>query len=127
MAGVIGAYGGVGAGSGVISQRSGPIVRNWREHSRARGRVMAEPNGVVDTAVAAASAGGGFAGVLLASRWLLHWITGRYDKRAERIDAKDDKVDLQWPALREAYAGDNGSSETRRVGKDGVRTWVTRG
>src|SRR3546814_5269209 len=100
MAGVIGAYGGVGAGSGVISQRSGPIVRNWREHSRARGRVMAEPNGVVDTAVAAASAGGGFAGVLLASRWLLNWITGRYDKRAERIDAQDEKVDLQWQAIR---------------------------
>src|SRR3546814_7331275 len=68
---------------------------------------MAEPNGVVDTAVAAASAGGGFAGVLLASRWLLNWITGRYDKRAERIDAQDEKVDLQWQAIREAYARDN--------------------
>src|SRR3546814_15748680 len=68
---------------------------------------MSEPKGVVDTAVAAASAGGGFAGVLLASRWLLNWITGRYDKRAERIDAQDEKVDLQWQAIREAYARDN--------------------
>lgn len=63
---------------------------------------MAEPNGIVDSAVKAASAGGGFAGVLLAVRWVLNWLTGRWDARAARIDAQDAKVDLQWQQIREA-------------------------
>lgn len=63
---------------------------------------MAEPSGIVEGAVNAASAGGGFAGVLLAGRWLLNWLTGRFDKRQEMLDAQDARVDQEWRAIRES-------------------------
>lgn len=74
--------------------------------------MSAEPNNIVDSAVTAASAGGGFAGVLLAVRWLLNWLTGRLDARAARIDAQDKKVDLEWQQIREGLRSENDALRT---------------
>lgn len=60
---------------------------------------MADPT--LDSAIAAASAGGGFASVLLAGRWLIGWLTGRHEARANRLDAQEAKIDLEWQEIRE--------------------------
>ena len=51
-----------------------------------------------DEAVKVASGGGGFAVVLIAGRWLVNWLTGRYDKAQARIDAHAAEIDARWKA-----------------------------
>lgn len=53
---------------------------------------------ILDEAVKAASGGGGFAVVLLAGRWLLNWLTGRFDKAQARLEAHAAEIDARWKA-----------------------------
>lgn len=49
-------------------------------------------------AVKIASGGGGFAAVLLFGRWIINWLTGRYDKVQSRLDEEARRIDERWKA-----------------------------
>ncbi len=55
----------------------------------------------VESAVQAAASGGGFAGVFLFLRWAVAVLTGRADKREQKLDAQDARLDAEWKQIRE--------------------------
>jgi chromosome segregation ATPase len=54
------------------------------------GNAQAMNDDLLTGAVNYGSWGGGFAGVLLAGRWLFTFVAGRSDRREQRLDAKED-------------------------------------
>lgn len=73
------------------------------------GARVAEP-GLMEEAVKYASAGGGAMGVLLLTaatvRWFITWLTGRHDRREDRLAAEDREIDQKWKAYRETLEND---------------------
>lgn len=65
---------------------------------------MSEPK-LLDDAVSAAATGGGMGAAFFVLRWLWMAVTGRLDRREARIDAQDEKLDMEWQAIREEMKG----------------------
>lgn len=76
---------------------------------------------IAQVAVGGASVGGGFVGF----RWLMNWLTQWSEKRAARLDAQEERADLEWKEIRQALK-DQLADALRRVEKVEVQNLALR-
>ena len=66
---------------------------------------MHEPKLIGDV-LSAGSAGAGIGTAFLIGRWVITWLTARFDRRQAVLDAQDGQIDQEWSALREELKRD---------------------
>lgn len=60
---------------------------------------------MVDDIASAASFGSGFGAVFFALRWVVMWASGRADRRQDRLDAEDARLNGEWREIRNEMKG----------------------
>lgn len=69
---------------------------------------MSDPGAadMLGAGVHAAGWGSGFGATFLALRWLLLWLTGRFDRRQALLDEQEARADAEWKEIREEMKGE---------------------
>jgi hypothetical protein len=56
---------------------------------------------ILDDVAKAAAAGSGVGGGFFALRWVVLWLTARFDRRQALLDAEHDALDMSWKEYRQ--------------------------